>query len=253
MKSFDFIYRALAVIGFTDPIHPTMTHFPIALSITALIFGLAALALKRPFLKVSAQHCLVLSWLFFFPTVFLGVLDWQHFYHGAWIPPIIIKIWLAGVLFLVLSAGVILIFTGRGESKAILAVYVLSSLIVVALGYFGGHLVFGDWTPSAAARAQIDTRTLKSGEKIFNDHCQVCHQNGGNVILAQYPLRGSDKLANFQDFISFIRNPRLDDGAKGPMPGFSPVRISEAQARDLYQYLHAAYGQAGKKDSVGRH
>jgi uncharacterized membrane protein len=253
MTSFDPVYQALAAVGYTDPLHPPLTHFPIALTIAALLFGLAALALKRPLLKISAQHCLVLAWLFFFPTVFLGLTDWQHYYQGAWLFPIVAKMWLAGLLFLLLSLGVILVWTGRGESKAILAIYILSFFTVVALGYFGGRLVFGGQPPSSPRRAQINKKTLGEGEKVFAANCLACHPQGKNSIMAQYPLKGSDELANFDGFLAFIRAPRLDNGAKGPMPDFPPSRISETQARDLYQYLRTAFGQPGQSKSEHKH
>ena len=109
MTIFSPLYNALAAIGFTDPIHPPLTHMPIGLVVAALIFGFAGWILRRPFLSQAGRYCLVLAWLFIFPTVLLGFMDWQQFYQGAWLLPIIVKIGLAGFLFVLLSIGVILI------------------------------------------------------------------------------------------------------------------------------------------------
>ena len=242
MTIFAPIYQGLAALGFTDPLHPGLAHMPIGLAAASLCFGLGALALKRPLLRMSAQHCLILAWLFFFPTVLLGYTDWQHYYGGAWISLIVAKLYLAGFLFLLLSLGVILIFTGRGESGAIQVIYLLCFLTVVGLGYCGGRLVFGGVTRTAPA-------SFKVGKKIFEVHCQGCHPNGGNILMAQYPITRSPKLKDFNTFLTFIRSPRLPNGSKGAMPGFPVSSISEAQARDLYRYLNAAFSQAGGKES----
>ena len=149
MTIFNPLYNALAAIGYTDPIHPPLTHMPIALVVAALIFGLASWILRRPSLGQAARYCLGLAWLFIFPTVLLGFMDWQHFYQGAWLLPIIVKIALTSFLFVLLSIGLILVIIGREESKALLAIYVIAFLTVGGLGYFGGRLVFGGRAPAA--------------------------------------------------------------------------------------------------------
>ncbi len=241
MTFFDPFYQALAALGYTDPIHPPLTHLPIGLMVAALIFGFGGLLLRRPFLGLSARHCLVLAWLFFFPTVLLGFRDWQHYYRGAWLLPIVAKLVLAGFLFVVLTVGVILVWRGRGESKALLLIYVLSFFAVVGLGYFGGRLVYGGAAaaPEAAPAAEA---AFAAGRQLFVSHCQACHAGGGNVVLPQQPLKGSDELAKFDTFLAFIRNPRLDSGAKGPMPAFPPEEISDEQARELRQYVLRVFG-----------
>jgi len=72
MTGFDWFYNALGSVGFTDPVHPALAHMPIGLVVGALIFGFAALLWKRPLWGLSSQHCLVLAWLFWFPTVLFG-------------------------------------------------------------------------------------------------------------------------------------------------------------------------------------
>jgi uncharacterized membrane protein len=236
---FNPFYKALAALGFTDPVHPALVHMPIGLVVGALFFGFAALIWKRPLLGLSAQHCLVLAWLFFFPTVLFGVMDWQHYYHGAWLVPIKVKIGLAIFLFVLLSIGLILIFKGRGDSKAILVIYVLSFCTVVLLGYFGGHLVFG-------GRSRAAPKEFKVGMKIFDANCIACHPNGGNVFVADMPLKGAPYLENVDKLIAFIRDPRLRNGAKGPMPDFPPSDITDQEVRELYRYLIHEYGLPAK-------
>ena len=243
MTFFDPLYRFLASIGFTDPLHPALAHMPIGLAAGALVFGFGALILKHPLWKLSAQHCLVLAWLFWFPTVLLGFMDWQHYYGGAWISYIIIKLFLAGFLFLLLSLGSYLVITGRGETKALLVIYLLCFSTVVGLGYCGGRVVFG------GLAQRIPTGT-KAGKKIFDVHCQACHPNGANSIIPTYPISRSPELKDFNTFQTFIRNPHLANGSKGPMPDFPSSRISETQARELYRYLFNAFAKTGERGTL---
>ena len=48
MTLFNPLYNALAAMGYTDPIHPPLTHMPIALVVAALIFGFSGWILRRP-------------------------------------------------------------------------------------------------------------------------------------------------------------------------------------------------------------
>ena len=242
MTFFNPFYRALADIGYLDPLHPPFTHFPIALVTAALIFGLVAWLFRRQGFWITARHCLWLAWLFIFPTVLFGFMDWQHYYHGDWMLLIIVKICLAAFLFVLLSIGLILHYKGWGESKLILVIYLLSFFTVVALGYFGGKIVFeGVSSSSGAAAASLQA---KAGEKIYMDNCEFCHPDGKNTIMPKYPVIGSDRLANFPVFRDWLRDPRLPDGRKGPMPAFPPKKISTEQARDLYRYVLYTFGQA---------
>jgi uncharacterized membrane protein len=235
MTTFTPFYNALYVIGFHDPIHPPLTHITIGLVVAALAFGVLAWVLRQPSLAQAARYCLVLAWLFIFPTVLLGFMDWQHWYQGAWLLPILIKICLASFLFLLLSLGMILIYIGREESKALLAIYFIAFFTVAGLGYFGGRLVFGGRAPAVQT-------PLEPGRRLFENNCMACHPNGGNAILPDHIIIGSDNLKDLPTFISFIRDPRLDNGQKGLMPDFSPQKISEDQTRLLYEYLSKVMG-----------
>ncbi len=236
MTIFDPFYRALYSIGFFDPIHPPLTHMPMGLVVAALVFGVLAWVLRQPFLTRAARYCLILAWLFIFPTVLLGFMDWQYWYQGAWLLPIIIKISLASFLFALLSLGLVLVFTGREESKALVAIYLIAFFTVGGLGYFGGRLVFGGRAPAAPAG-------LEAGKRLFENNCMACHPNGGNAIMPDMIIIGSDNLADLHTFISWIRDPRLDNGQKGPMPDFPPQKISDEQARTLYRYLIGVLGK----------
>jgi uncharacterized membrane protein len=223
-------YNALRAVGFTDPIHPPLTHMPIGLVTAALIFGLLGWLLDRPQMRRMSRYSLVLAWLFLIPTVILGLMDWQHYYQGAWLQPIVVKIYLAVFLFVLLSIGLFLVLRGREESKALLAIYLAAFFTVGGLGYFGGRLVFGGRAPAAPP-------ALQAGKILFENHCMACHPNGGNTVMPDYIIIGSDNLKDFQTFIGWLRDPRLDNGRRGPMPAIPPNQISDPQAQELYQYL----------------
>ncbi|MCL4500760.1 MAG: c-type cytochrome [Deltaproteobacteria bacterium] len=238
MTIFNPVYRALYAIGYFEPIHPPLTHLTIGLVAAALIFAVLARLRRQPSLARAARYCLVLAWVFIFPTVLLGFMDWQHWYQGAWLPPILTKIYLAGFLFLLLSFGMLLVFTGREESKALLAIYFIAFFTVVGLGYYGGRLVFGGRAPAAPV-------SLEAGKRLFENNCMACHPNMGNAVTPDMPLFGSNNLTDLNSFISFIRDPRLDNGQKGPMPDFPSQKISDDQARQLYAYLTAVLQGGG--------
>jgi|UniRef100_A0A7V6A2B5 mono/diheme cytochrome c family protein len=235
MTVFNPFYNILYNLGFPDPIHPPLTHMPIGLVVATLIFGFMAFRRRDPVLTRLTRSCLVLAWLFFFPTVLFGFMDWQHWYQGAWVQPIIIKMCLAAFLFLLLSLGLMLFVTGREQSKALLIIYVLAFFTVMGLGYFGGRLVFGGRAPAVPPR-------LEAGRRLFANHCMACHPSGGNAILPGDYIIGSGNLKDLPAFLAWIRNPRLDNGRKGPMPGFSPQDITDEQAGELYAYLARVMG-----------
>jgi uncharacterized membrane protein len=247
MNIFEPFYHFLNSIGYTEPVHPPLTHFPIALVTAALIFRILGRMFKRASLATTSKHCLVLAWLLFFPTVLLGYMDWQHYYHGVFLFPISVKIGLASFLFVLLTAAIVMMLRGREESGTMMVIYFLGFLTVGGLGYFGGRIVYEQAAPPPPPGAGV---TVEAGRKIFEANCSGCHPSGGNIILPQYQLKGSDNLDTFDKFRAFIRDPRLDSGAKGPMPEFPPSLISDQDAQELYKYLKqefAAPAASGKK------
>jgi mono/diheme cytochrome c family protein len=76
-----------------------------------------------------------------------------------------------------------------------------------------------------------------AGERLFESHCAACHPGGGNTMMPNYPLRGAPQLADFDTFVAFLRDPRLPDGSRGPMPPSSADTITDIQAKSLYHYI----------------
>jgi uncharacterized membrane protein len=227
---FDSFYDFLDKIGYLHPIHPAMTHMPIGLVVGSLFLGTAGWLSNRPALARSAYFTLVLAFLFWFPTIVFGLMDWQRYYGGAWLHSIKLKLILASLLFLLLMVGVLLGYRDQTRIKRLLPIYVLCFMNVTALGYFGGQLVYGGRTPGASVE-------FRTGQRLFDSNCSGCHAHGGNAILPNYPLRNAPVLEKLDDFRKFIRDPRVPSGAKGPMPAFPPAKISDSQVSDLYDYI----------------
>jgi len=220
----DALYEFLNKIGYHHPIHPTEVHMPIGLMVGAFIFAVLAFVFRRQTLLLPPRHCIILTFIWVFPTILLGYMDWQHFYGGAWILPIKVKLVVAPCLTVLLAAA---IFLGRrfgAASVRVLPVYLLCFCAVVVLGYFGGQLVYGvKETPSK--------REYATGLRIYSINCNACHPGGGNVIPHGRPVINSPELQDFHRFLQWVRHP------KAPMPPFPESRISDAEGKDLYEYI----------------
>jgi mono/diheme cytochrome c family protein len=90
-------------------------------------------------------------------------------------------------------------------------------------------------------------RELRAGEKLFLGNCSGCHPYGANIVDADGPVRGAPPLKTTEAFIGWIRDPRLDNGARGVMPPFLPSRVSDAQAGEMRRYILNVTG-AGTPD-----
>jgi len=224
------LYDLLEKIGYIHPLHPPFTHGPIGGVIVAFCLGLGMLLWRRQNFLQSAYYVVVIAFVLFFPTVLAGIMDWQYYYSGAWIFPIKMKIALATLLFILLSATLIV---GRiPDVRPSIMIFLLTLCLfnVMGLGYFGGQLVYEGRIPSVS-------ESLFPGRNIFIGHCSGCHSNGGNILYPNLPLRTAPQLESYEKFAEFIRDPKLPNGSKGPMPNFTQRDLSAQQARVLYEYI----------------
>lgn len=229
----DSIYGLLERVGYLHPIHPAMTHMPIGLVVGALFLAGTALLFKRPRLMASAYHAQAVAFVFWFPTALFGYLDWQRHYAGAMLHPIVMKLILAGVLLILLIAGLILGARKHPDPRIMVPIHVLSFATVCGLGFYGGQLVYTGATPAGPA-------SFREGERQFDANCSGCHANGGNLIAPNLPLSGAPQLADPVSFRAFLRAPARPDGKPGAMPAFPPGKLSDRDARALYDYVNKA-------------
>ena len=229
----DAFYDLLLRIGFTDPPHALLTHMPIGLITGALLFFLVAVIFRRRVLAPTARHASILAFIFLFPTILFGVLDWLHYFKGALIIPIRFKIGLASAVLVITGAGVILGGEVKVHTVPQMVLYALAFVCVVGLGYFGAKLVYGGWgkKDAAAGAPAGQEQAFTSGSEVFAANCQACHPGGANVVDPTRPLKTSKKLASREAFVAFIRSPG------GAMPPFGEELVSASQAQDLYLYV----------------
>ncbi len=227
----DAFYHFLEKLGYAHAIHPPLTHMPIGLVVAALAFTGMAWLFRQPRLAVTARHCLILALIFLFPTALAGYMDWQYFYAGAWLTIFKIKLALSGTLLVLLVLSLILSRKEAARYGVLLPLYILCFLTVVVLGYLGGQLALGERCP------EVLSTEHSVGAEIFRVNCSGCHPHGGNIFDPKLPLSGGPQLADPDTFLAFVRKPLRPDGSRGQMPAFAPDKISDAQMRDLYEYI----------------
>jgi uncharacterized membrane protein len=167
------VYQVLAKIGYTHPLHPTLTHLVIGLVMGAFIFVLIATFFRRESLARTAWHCIVLAFIALLPTAVLGYADWQHRFAGDLIFPITMKLILAGLLFVLLVVAIVMGYRTEGWSRNVVIIYAVCLLVVIGIGYFGGELVFGKRAPGAT----IPETLVGEGAAVFTLNCSACHHS----------------------------------------------------------------------------
>lgn len=226
----NLIYKTLARIGYHHPLHPAVTHIPVGLVIGAFIFSLAAWIFNRESLAQSAKHCIILALLAVPPVALLGFMDWQHFFAGASLSPIRIKLVLAATL-----AVLLLVAWGasRKENKNMsrrAVVYGLCLVTVIALGFFGGELVYG---VRDEATASVDTPAVRRGAELFGSRCSLCHYAdksdtkigpGFKGLFKREQLPISQKPVTEDAITNQLKSPV---GKMPPFPDLSPEQIQE--------------------------
>ncbi len=223
-------YELLEKIGYMHPVHPPLTHIPMGLIIGVFIFALVALLFRRTILPAMAnRRIILLALIFTFPTALFGYTDWQHFYDGDWLSPIKVKLFLTGVLIVLLFVGLFFGRKNEAETKSSLAIYTLCLIVIAVLGYFGGQLVF-----EGEGRVEKVPIRFLVGEKLFAANCNDCHPRGGDILNAP-------QLLDSKKFTALLRNPPAG------MTPFPPEQISDQKAMRLYLYLVQLSGQQGKK------
>jgi uncharacterized membrane protein len=188
----DDLYVLLARIGFKEPLHSPITHMPIGLVVGALIFFLVAIIFKRKNLVLTARHASILAFIFAFPTILLGVMDWIHFYHASLFVPIMIKMTLAGIALTVLGAGIILGSEIKLHTMTMTVLYVIAFIAMIGLGYFGSGIVYGRGLRiKAPASASVITGFSATGNPADTGHgikANVTGQNPAKPDTAKNPV-----------------------------------------------------------------
>ena len=229
----EFVYQSLVKFGYTHPLHPAINHVPIGLVIGAFLFALTARTFRWAHLTQTAWHCAVLALIMLLPTAVLGIMDWQHFYGGAMLFPIKMKLVLASLLLIILTLALVFGLMGNASSKAVFMLYLFSLMTVISLGYFGGELVYGTRT----AEKEVSEGLAAEGAGIFQQNCSACHFADKTANKVGPGLKGIFKRDKFpasgqpvsgENFRKQLLTPF------GTMPSFG--YLTEAQVAALVAY-----------------
>ena len=98
-----------------------------------------------------------------------------------------------------------------------------------------GVLVVSVGLALPAAGLNAAEKKESAGAKLFQQHCAVCHPNGGNIIKPSKSLHKKDMDANgvktAKDIVGKMRNP-------GPgMNRFDTKTVSDKDAKEIAQYV----------------
>ncbi|MFH0725394.1 MAG: DUF2231 domain-containing protein [Pseudomonadota bacterium] len=234
------IYQAFAAIGYSHPLHPTVIHLPIGLILGATLFGVIAVVFRRTSFATTAKHCMALAFLALFPAVFLGYGDWRHFYGGAFLFAIKMKLFLAGLLTLVLL--LLLLRSRKADDIPLnqLPLYFLCAIIIVGIGYFGGELVYGKKAVAGVAGNRIpgfDMKSVRKGEVLFSQRCAFCHSIDSTDTVVGPGLKGLFSAEQFsvsqlpatpESVRQLLKKPFKD------MPSFDQLTSEEIDAILVY-------------------
>lgn len=234
------LYELLSRIGYHHPLHPALAHLPIGLTIAGFLFIIWSGVIKRPNFAHTAEHCAALALLAVIPTAILGYLDWQHFYKGAFLFPIKMKLGLALSLFVLLFIAVAISRKCEKVTGWRLAVYMLCFLITIGLGYFGGELDYGKkrLTAQAARNPAANADSILAGVKLFEQHCSFCHFTDSTETKVGPGLKGFFQ----KDTLTFSGWPVSTENVArqlktpfGQMPPFE--RFSQEEINSLTDFL----------------
>lgn len=171
------IYQIAEKIGYTHPLHPAVTHIPVGAVICGFFFILLAKITRRESFANTAYHLTIAAVVALPIVVYLGFMDWQHFYKGAWLTPIKMKMGLAGILLVLLIITISRGKTASISGKKVVPFYLLSLITVIAIGYFGGELVYGSKVKKVEQAGSISesNSNVVLGKELFEKKCSFCH------------------------------------------------------------------------------
>ena len=226
---FDGFYDLLDKIGYLHPIHPAMTHMPIGLVVGSLFLGTAGWLSDRPPLVRAAYYTLVLAFLFWFPTIVFGLMDWQRYYAGAWLHPIKFKLILASLLFVLLLIGVLVGYRDPTKIKRLLPIYLLFYERDGA-GLFRWSI--GLWRKDPEGLGGISRWRTAVRQQLFRLPCTWWQRYPAQLPTAQ--RAGTRQIGGFPQIHP---QPETVRWRRGTMPAFPPAKISDPQVSDLYDYI----------------
>lgn len=241
-------YDLLGLAGFAHPLHPVLITMVVGPVIAAFLFDAIAIVFKKPDFHKTSRQLTVVAFIFWFPTVAVGIIDWIHFYGGSTkMMEINMKLILAGILFLILLGNMLLFNAGKKQPLIPLILMLLATANVSALGYYGGDIVFGSSAQeSKASAAPAGTAAVNTeGYKELNQEGYTLAwkiQDGSIAVKLSYETNG---------WVGF------GIGKTGTMEGshivLGFVLDGKATVADHFGFAHQKHGpqdKVGGKDSL---
>jgi len=144
-------YAPLELVGYAHPIHPIFVHFTIGSVIAAFVIDYVGWIFRKPVLLTTARHNLVFAFPAFVLTGCVGLADWSAQYQVASLNPSSNPVMFAFGIKFVLSLTLLVIFVAtyflfrktKETHPARHAAYLLLAANVIALGFYGGNIVYG--------------------------------------------------------------------------------------------------------------
>ncbi len=154
----------LALVGFTHPLHPVIITMLIGPVMAAVFFQVLGLLFKVPSFFSTSRQMTVMGFIFWFPTVIIGVTDWYYFYGGSpEMVTILYKSIGAGLLFITLLSTILCFKKIPKSSVFMLVFYIASAGLVSGIGALGGDIVFSK-EPKTASGVE-NTQAAPDGTK----------------------------------------------------------------------------------------
>lgn len=133
----------------TFVLHAVAAHFNNGLLPSALLFLILTLVTGDPYFEHTVLHLLIIALCVSPVSFFSGLRDWRTKFHGGRAPIFYRKMWLSGILFLLVGSAAALRLTHPalllegGLCKWLYLGCLLGTLpVVVLLGHYGSKLAF---------------------------------------------------------------------------------------------------------------
>ncbi len=230
--------------------HGALTHFPVALLITAAVFEIAAAVLRKPAGRIVSLWLLVAAVVMAVPTLLTGWFTGNHIFGARRAPSVFV--WHRAAAFTTVGLAVVLLLMRlrkkdqmTGGALAVSLFLILSIAGVVGFtGYLGGKMVFASQAqaleqrhsespnPLATARKQpIDTQLIAAGQKLFRgNNCISCHKlNGQGGTMGPELTHEGPRHPDMAWQTAHLRQPdKMTPGSL--MPGFAKLKPDELKA-----------------------
>lgn len=238
-------------------LHGAITHFPIALLITAVAYELAAFVFRWPLGRRLSFWLLVAAVLMAVPSLVTGWMTGNQLFGQVPSPPAVF-VWHRAAAFIASGIALILLIwraaardqLGGGALAGTVVLVLAAAGVVGYTGFLGGRMVFGGESQVQAHEGpghehaehgeehkppQVDPKLVQAGEKLFqSQNCRSCHPlNGSGGKVGPDLTHEGKKQPDLNWQIAHLKNPaKLSPGSI--MPSYAQLKPDELKALAAY-------------------